>query len=196
MSKAIFIDRDGTLNEEMGYINHPRRFRVFPFTAESIRIFNQLGYLVVVLTNQSGIARGYFSESLLKQVHSKLISDMKMEQARIDAIYYCPHLPGIAESPYSIDCDCRKPKPGMLHRAAKEFQIDLKSSVGIGDRYKDVVFAKENGMLSAMVMTGYGQGEYEYQRNEWSLFPDLVGETLLEVAQQIRNGHIDTIHIK
>jgi D-glycero-D-manno-heptose 1,7-bisphosphate phosphatase len=196
MSKAIFLDRDGTLNEEMGYINHPSRFRLFPFSAESIKIFNQLGYLVIVVTNQSGIARGYFSESLLKQIHSKLISDMKIAQARIDAIYYCPHLPGNGESPYLIDCDCRKPKPGMLKKAAEEFNIDLKNSVGIGDRYKDVLFAKENGMLSAMVMTGYGHGEYEYQRSEWSLFPDLVGETLLDIAQQIQDGHIDTIHRK
>ena len=108
---AVFLDRDGTINEEMGYINHPKRFIVFPFVAQSVRIFNDLGLKVIIVTNQSGVARGYFSEMLVNELHQKLIENIMNEGAKIDAIYYCPHHPIEGKNKYKLDCACRKPKP-------------------------------------------------------------------------------------
>ncbi len=183
--KAIFLDRDGTINEEMGYINHPDRFKIFPFAAESIKIFNQSGFLVIIVTNQSGIARGYYTEDLVKNLHNHLMMEMQSKGARIDAIYYCPHHPtdGLAE--YRKNCDCRKPKPGLILRAIQEHDISLTSSFAIGDRYQDIIMARQLNMKAALVLTGYGLGEYTYNRRQWKHQPDFVGQDLLAVAKQI-----------
>jgi len=184
---AIFLDRDGTINEEMGYINHPDRFIIFPFVAEGIKIFNRLEMPVVVVTNQSGVARGYFKESLVIELHERLMSEMKKQGAKLDAIYFCPHHPKEGQGKYNKDCDCRKPKPGMVLKAAEEFKIDLQKSYMIGDRYKDILFAKNLNLKSALVLTGYGRGEYTFDRETWDFQPDFLGDNLLDVAQQIRN---------
>ncbi len=184
---AVFIDRDGTINEEMGYINHRDRFIIFPFVAESIKIFNSLDFRVIVVTNQSGIARGYFDESLVVGLHDRLINEMKEQNAIIDAIYYCPHHPDVGTGKYHLDCNCRKPRSGMIEAAVKEHEIDLHESYMIGDRYKDILFAKRLNIKSAFVLTGYGKGEYEYQRDSWEYLPDLIGENLLAVARMIKN---------
>lgn len=185
---AIFLDRDGTINEEMGYINHPDRFIIFPFVAESIKIFNKLEFKVVVVTNQSGIARGYFSESLVNKLHDTLIAKMKDKGARIDAIYYCPHHPKEGKGKYKSDCACRKPKPGMVLKAAEEHNIDITKSFMIGDRYKDILFAKNLNIKSGFVLTGYGRGEYVYDREKWNYEPDIIGENLMDIARQIESG--------
>jgi len=190
---AVFLDRDGTINEEMGYINHPSRFIIFPYVAESIRIFNELGLKVVVVTNQSGVARGYFSESLVNKLHKELLEKMKDKEAIIDAIYYCPHHPREGQKKYKIDCPCRKPKPGMILNAVKDHGIDLGSSYMVGDRYKDIVFAKKLGIKSGLVLTGYGRGEYTFHKGNWEYAPDFTGENLLDIAQQIK-AHIKEIN--
>ena len=182
---AVFLDRDGTINEEMGYINHPDRFVVFPFVAEAIRIFNQLGLKVIVVTNQSGIARGYFEESMVIGLHDRLVKGMAQADASIDAIYYCPHHPTEGIKPYRLECDCRKPKPGMIIQAARDHDIDLKKSYMIGDRYKDIVFGNNLNLRTGFVMTGYGKGEYIYQKHQWKRQPDLTAENLLKMARQI-----------
>jgi D-glycero-D-manno-heptose 1,7-bisphosphate phosphatase len=182
---AVFLDRDGTINEEMGYINHPDRFIIFPYVAESIKIFNELDLKVIVVTNQSGVARGYFSESLVKELHLKLQEKMSHEGAKIDAIYYCPHHPKEDLGQYKSDCNCRKPKPGMILKAMKEHDIDLHSSYMIGDRYKDIVFAKNLNVKSGFVLSGYGRGEYTFDKNKWQYEPDFLGDNLLEVARKI-----------
>lgn len=187
---AIFLDRDGTINEEMGYINHPSRFVIFPFVAQSIQIFNQLGFVVVIVTNQSGIAREYFTESMVMELHEKLIREMKEQNARIDAIYYCPHHPTEGKGKYKKNCTCRKPLPGMIESAVKDLNLDLAGSYMVGDRYKDMVFARNLNIKSAFVMTGYGRGEYEYQRNTWDHTPDLVGNDLLDIARMIQKNII------
>jgi len=184
---AVFLDRDGTINEEMGYINHPDRFIVFPFVAESIKIFNELGLKVVVVTNQSGVARGYFSESLVKELHEKLQAKMKDEGAKIDAIYYCPHHPKEGWGKYKVDCTCRKPKPGMILKAAEEHNLDISKSYMIGDRYKDILFAKNLNIKSGFVLTGYGLGEYTFDKMKWEYEPDLIGENLLDIARKIKS---------
>lgn len=183
--RAVFIDRDGTLSEEVGYINHPSRFRLFPYSADAIRHLNENGWLAVVTTNQAGVARGYFSEEIIANVHEGMIKDLESAGARLDGIYYCAHHPSVGEPPYRFDCDCRKPKPGLISRAAHDFGIDLKQSWMVGDRYSDVEVAQNAGVKSAFVLSGYGRGEWEYQRATWSRQPDLVAEDLLSAVEAI-----------
>ena len=180
---AVFIDRDGTISEEVGYINHPSRFRLFPYSAEAIRILNDNDWLAIVITNQAGVARGYFPEEMIASVHDRLKSDLV--NAQLDAIYYCAHHPSVGEPPYRFDCDCRKPKTGLIDCAAKDFEIDLEASWMVGDRYSDIELARNAGLHSAFVLSGYGRGEWEYQRHAWKHQPDMVCENLLEAVNRI-----------
>jgi D-glycero-D-manno-heptose 1,7-bisphosphate phosphatase len=182
---AVFIDRDGTISEEVGYVNHPSRFRLFPYSAEAIRILNDARWLAIVITNQAGVARGYFSEDLMHKIHDQLTLDLQNESARLDALYYCAHHPSVGEPPYCVDCDCRKPKPGLIQQAAKDFEIDLAASWVVGDRYSDIELARNAGLRCAFVLSGYGRGEWEYQSNNWKHRPDLVCENLLEAVKSI-----------
>jgi D-glycero-D-manno-heptose 1,7-bisphosphate phosphatase len=185
MNRAVFMDRDGTISEEVGYVNHPSRFKLFSYSAPAIRNLNDAGWLAIVVTNQAGVARGYFSEDLITQVHEKMKLDLEGQNARLDAVYYCAHHPMVGEPPYRLDCDCRKPKPGLITRAARELNIDLAQSWMIGDRYSDIQLASNSGVHSAFVMSGYGRGEWEHQRSQWECSPDLVAENLLEAINQI-----------
>jgi len=142
MNKIVFLDRDGTINEEMGYINHRDRFRIFNFVPEAIRILKELGYKVIVLTNQSGIARGYFTEEVLTEVHELLQKTLTEKNAKTDKIYYSPHHPTEGKGSYRTDCDCRKPKTSMIKMAEKDFSINRSHSFIIGDRFKDMEFGK------------------------------------------------------
>ena len=186
--RAVFIDRDGTLSEEVGYVNHPTRFRLFPYAAEAIKLLHESGWLAIVITNQAGVARGYFSEEMVNAVHEILSSELQTAGTFIDAIYYCAHHPTVGDAPYRHDCDCRKPKPGLIFRAAKDFDIDLKNSWMIGDRYSDVELAHNGGVRSALVMSGYGRGEWEHQRQNWTHQPDLVADDLLQAVETIATG--------
>jgi D-glycero-D-manno-heptose 1,7-bisphosphate phosphatase len=182
---AVFIDRDGTISEEVGYVNHPSRFQLYPYSFEAIRLLNDENWLAIVITNQAGIARGYFSEDVVKQIHEQMMRKMDEARVRLDAIYYCAHHPTVGEPPYRLDCNCRKPKAGLIERAARDFEIDLPSSWMIGDRYSDIELARNAGLNSAFVLSGYGRGEWEYQRTGWQHQPDLVSENLLESVKQI-----------
>jgi len=179
------MDRDGTISEEVGYVNHPSRYKVFPFAAEAVRTLNKAGWLAVLVTNQAGVARGYFKEELIGEVHKVLASELERDGARLDAIYYCPHHPTVGEPPYRFDCDCRKPRPGLLLRAADELDLDLSRSWMVGDRYSDTELARNAGARSAFVLTGYGRGELEYQSDAWPQRPDLIAENLLEAVKTI-----------
>ena len=185
---AVFIDRDGTISEEVGYVNHPSRYRVFPYAAEAVRLLNERGWLAILITNQAGVARGYFAEEMIAAVHDILIAELAREGARLDAIYYCPHHPSVGESPYRQACDCRKPSPGLIHRAAAEHSIDLASSWMIGDRYSDIELAANAGVHSAFVLSGYGRGELEYSRHRWQREPDLIADDLLAAIKRIVNS--------
>jgi D-glycero-D-manno-heptose 1,7-bisphosphate phosphatase len=183
--RAVFIDRDGTISEEVGYVNHPSRYRVFPYAAEAIKRLNEADWLAILVTNQAGVARGYFTEDVIGAVHSLLAQELARGGAHLDAIYYCPHHPSVGEPPYRFDCDCRKPRPGLIHRAAFDFDIDLAGSWMVGDRYGDTVLARNAGTRAALVLSGYGRGEWEYQRAAWQHQPELVAEDLLEAVEKI-----------
>ncbi|HEY1404950.1 MAG TPA: HAD family hydrolase [Pyrinomonadaceae bacterium] len=183
--RAVFIDRDGTISEEVGYVNHPSRYRVFPYAAEAINQLNEAGWLAILITNQAGVARGYFTEDVIGAVHTLLAGELERGGARLDAIYYCPHHPSVGEPPYRFDCDCRKPRPGLIRRAADDLNIDIAASWMVGDRYSDTELARNAGTRGALVLSGYGRGEWEYQRGAWRHQPDLVAENLLEAVQLI-----------
>lgn len=182
---AVFLDRDGTINEEVGYVNHPDRFWLLPGVAEAIKRLNDAQIFVIVATNQSGVARGYFDESLVRNVHQKMLNLLQEQGARIDKIYYCPHHPTIGPPEYRKDCQCRKPRTGMINKALLELPIDLKHSYCIGDRIKDVYFGHNAGLKSILVLTGYGRGEYEFQRHTWKEEPEFIAENLIEAVKWI-----------
>ncbi len=188
MKRAIFVDRDGTIAEEIGYVNHLSRFRLLPFAVDALRRINDAGFLAVVVTNQAGVARGYFPESLIHEVHARLREVAESGGARIDGIYYCPHHPSAGDLPYRKVCDCRKPKPGLLTRAAADLGIDLMGSYMIGDRYSDVQVGWNAGAHGVLVKTGYGLGELTYLSSRWPTAPEIVAEHLLEAVELIVAG--------
>ena len=185
MKAAVFLDRDGTINEEAGYINHIDRFRIFPWTAAAVRLINDAGLAAVLVTNQSGIARGYFPETLVQEVHTRLQAELAQSGARLDAVYYCPHHPDGKLEAFRQTCGCRKPAPGMLHRAAADLDIDLSTSFVVSDRYQDLVMGFQTGVRGVLVMSGYGKGEYHYHRNSWPRQPDRVSHDLLDAVKWI-----------
>ena len=190
--RAVFIDRDGTISEEVGYINHPSRFSLFPYAPAAIKHLNENGWLAIVITNQAGVARGYFSEDMIQTVHERMTKQLESGGAKLDAVYYCAHHPSVGDPPYRFECDCRKPKPGLISRAAQDFDIGLEESWVVGDRYSDVELARNAGVKSAFVMSGYGRGEWEHQRANWTMQPDLVAESLLEAVAAIVNQKVET----
>ena len=184
-NRAVFLDRDGTVNEEVGYVNHLERFTLLPRVGEAIRLLNQNGLKAVVITNQSGVARGYFPESLVHLVHQKMQDLLKKDGAHLDGIYYCPHHPDVGAPPYRQKCRCRKPEPGLIEEAVKELNLDLRSSYMIGDRGVDVEFAHRVGAKGILVLTGYGKGEWEYWGRQWKESPEYVAQDLFEAVRWI-----------
>ena len=169
--RAVFVDRDGTICEEMGYLNHISRLLVYPFATAAIARLNRADLPVIVVTNQSGVARGIFPESLVHRVHEKMVAELAAGGARVDGVYFCPHATEDA-------CGCRKPHPGMLERAAREHSLALEGSYVVGDRYADLEMAHRVGGRGILVLTGYGRGEYELHGGEWPRPPDHIAADL------------------
>jgi D-glycero-D-manno-heptose 1,7-bisphosphate phosphatase len=179
---AVFIDRDGTLTEEVGYVNHPARLKLLPRAAEAIRRLNAAGVAAVVVTNQAGVARGYFSEDVLHAVNDALRAQLARADARLDGLYACLHHPSEGSAPYRAQCECRKPKPGLLLRAADELGLDLGRSTMVGDKASDLVPGRTVGAAAVLVLTGYGLGEWEYRRRHFEVEPDHVADDLLDAV--------------
>ena len=176
--RAVFLDRDGTIAEEVGYANHISRFVVYPFAAAAIRRLNQANLPVIVVTNQSGVARGFFPESLIGQMHDKMVEQLAAGGAHVDGMYYCPHI-------RDDQCSCRKPLPGMLELAAREHNLEIFGSVLVSDRYNDIQMGHDNGCRTILVLTGYGRGDYEWNRAKWPRQPDHVVENLADAVEII-----------
>jgi len=175
---AVFLDRDGTVTEEVGYLNHVSRFRLLAGVGEAIGRLNQASVPVIVVTNQSGVGRGYFPEQLVRDVHERLKMELLKVGARLDAVYYCPHVS-------ADECNCRKPRTGMLEQAARELRLDLKSSFVVGDRHSDVELAHRAGARSILVRTGYGEGELAWHAKDWARQPEFVAADLLDAVNWI-----------
>jgi D-glycero-D-manno-heptose 1,7-bisphosphate phosphatase len=178
LRRAVFLDRDGTICEEVGYMNHISRLHIFPFAPVAIRRLNDAGFPVIVVTNQSGAGRGYFPESLIAEIHDRIRHDLAVSGARIDAFYACPHR---AEE----GCECRKPHTGMLERAAREHALAIPGSWVVGDRQADVDLAHNARARSIFVLTGYGRGEYEWHARDWPHQPEFVAENLAAAVDKI-----------
>jgi len=182
---AIFLDRDGTLIDEVGYVNDLARVKYLPGAAGAVRRINESGYLTFLVTNQSGIARRIFDIALLDEIHAKIASHLAESGAKLDGIYYCPHLPDAPDPRFRIDCDCRKPHPGMLLNAAREHELDLARSWMIGDSSVDLEAARGASVRSVMVLTGYGRGEMKYRVPFKKLKPEYVAADLPEAVEWI-----------
>jgi D-glycero-D-manno-heptose 1,7-bisphosphate phosphatase len=154
--KAVFLDRDGTLIEEVNYLAHPEQVRLLPGAANAVRELNNAGILAIVVTNQAGVARGYFPESRIAEVHSRLTELLAEHGARIDGFYHCPHHATEGAGEYRVECECRKPKPGMLLTAAREWDVDLARSWMIGDKPSDAEAGIAAGCRAILVQTGHG----------------------------------------
>jgi D-glycero-D-manno-heptose 1,7-bisphosphate phosphatase len=182
---AVFIDRDGTINEQMGYINHLSRFVILPGVAEAFRLLNENGYLAIVVTNQSGVARGYFPMDLVHQIHESLKAFLRTKGANADGILFCPHYPTGTVPEYTKDCDCRKPKAGLIEQAEALFDIDMNRSYMVGDHSTDMELAERCGLKGILVKTGYGLGEIEYALSQKKIKPSHIAGDLLDAVRWI-----------
>lgn len=152
----MFLDRDGTLNVEVDFLRSPEELVLIAGVGEAVRKLNERGFVTCLISNQSGIARGYLSEADLAHVHAKLRDELRRSDSSLDAIYYCPHHPSAGIPPYDVHCECRKPKPGMLVRGAQEFNLDLQRCFVIGDSTVDMQAGNAVGAKTILVQTGYG----------------------------------------
>ena len=182
MHRAIFVDRDGTVSEEVGYMYHAGLYKPFPWTGPAIRRINDSEFKAILTTNQSGVSRGYFTEKTIAEVHDVLKQNLAKSGAHLDAIYYCPHGP-------NDGCDCRKPKAGMLLRAAQDHDIDLNGSLVIGDRFLDLEMARSVGARGVLVKSGDGANELTRHAGD-ELQPQFVAENLLDAVEAILEGRV------
>jgi histidinol-phosphate phosphatase family protein len=175
--RAVFLDRDGTINEEVGYLDDPDRLRLVPGAAEAIRLLNEAGILAIVISNQAGIGRGYFSATTVEAIHKRLAERLAKRGAHYDAVYYCPHHP-------RDECDCRKPKAGMLVQAAREHGIDMRRAFIVGDKASDLEAGQQVGCRTVLVLTGYGEQAREIF-NYYHFRPDYISTDLRDAVQWI-----------
>ena len=189
---GLFFDRDGTLNTELDFISRPEELQLIPNAARAIREANEFGAKVFVITNQSGIARGLFTETDLAAIHHRLIALLAHEGARVDGIYYCPHHPDYGKTPYKKNCSCRKPKPGMLKKAKREHDIQLSRSFVIGDRCIDMMAGKAAGCRTALVLTGYGAVDRDECINKRCV--DFVARDAFEAWIQVKGALLKQKH--
>ncbi|MCX7625046.1 MAG: HAD family hydrolase [Candidatus Sumerlaeaceae bacterium] len=184
---AVFLDRDGTICKEVGYLAHPEQLELLPGSPQAIARLNRAGVIVIVTTNQSGVARGYFTEADVAAVHKRLEELLAARGAWLDAVYYCPHHPEKGMEPYLVDCECRKPKLGMIRRAQEEFLLDIGCSYAVGDKLSDVAFGKAAGLRTVLVLTGYGAGEQQKLASHPALNPDFIARDLSDAVSWIVN---------
>lgn len=187
---AVFLDRDGTINEEVGYLDSMDKLKLFANAAEAIRLINKSGMKAVVITNQSGIARGYFTEEFVRKVHASIQKTLREKGAFIDAFYYCPHHHTEGIGTYRQTCTCRKPEAGMLTTASDEMNIDLARSYAVGDMLKDIQAAGKVGAKGILVKTGYGVNTIEkdlLSESAGNMQPHYIAEDILDAVKWIMN---------
>jgi len=171
LKPAIFLDRDGVLSEEKSYVCTLEDFTIFSYTKECIKKIKEKGYLAIVITNQSGVAKGLFSEEVLQEMNSYLI-----KETDVDAVYYCPHHPKGNIEAYKKECNCRKPQVGMIQKACEDYSIDMGRSYIIGDRASDVLLGKNAGLTTVLLESGYGT-----KRLEQEVTPDYIMKDLRDI---------------
>ena len=191
IKRAVFLDRDGTINEDVGYPNQFSQINIYPDSFEAVRKINQAGFLAVIVTNQSGIGRGFITEGELQVIHQKIESAFSKHKAHLDGFYSCPHYPLSSAPLYRKNCSCRKPNPGLALQAASELNIDLESSYMIGDKVEDMLFGWNIKASSILVLTGFGQKSLSKLKKRGTQ-PAFVAKNLLEAVNWIlRREKID-----
>jgi len=185
--RAVFLDRDGTINEEVNYLSKPEDFRLLPRAAAAIRLLRRHGWLAIVVTNQSGVARGYFAAEDVLAIHERMRRDLARARARLDAVYSCPHHP-------DDRCECRKPGTLLFRQAARDWDLDLSSCCFVGDKLSDLWPGKELGGVTVLVLTGYGPREQEMARQQ-GLTPDYVAADLYAAAKWIVHQDESTVRL-
>ena len=182
--RAVFLDRDGTLSVDSAYPSRYEEISVYPESYEAVKRLNRAGLLAVVVTNQSAVGRGLLTEAALKEIHVRLSDSFAGREARLDAIYSCPHYALSADPRYNEDCGCRKPKPGLALRAAADLGIDLAGSYMVGDKPEDIIFGMNIGATPVLVLTGCGREALAALR-EQGIEPAHVAENILQAAAWI-----------
>ncbi len=183
--KAIFLDRDGTITRHTdNFIVRPRQLFILPHVVEAIKIFNELGFMVVIITNQAVISRGLITPKEMENLHSNLIERLKRKKADIDGVYFCPHHPDGKIPPYNIKCNCRKPNPGLILKAISEFNIDPKKSFMIGDAIIDVLAGQNAKVKTIQVKTGPGHPRLDKMYG--NIKPDFTSKNLKEAAKIVK----------
>jgi D-glycero-D-manno-heptose 1,7-bisphosphate phosphatase len=185
--KAVILDRDGTMIEDVGYLDRLERLKLFPYTVDAVRLLNAGGYKVVVVTSQNGVANGVLTEEFLAEAHAHMSNLFAAAGAKVEGYYYCPHSPHAPVERYRTDCECRKPKPGMILAAARDHALDLAQSIVIGDRWRDIEMGLAAGTKAILVETGYGRTEAT--RRPARIAPVPVAGTLIEAVSLVLHGH-------
>ncbi len=184
MKPAVFLDRDGTLNEDIGFPNRISQVHLYPFAVEAVRLLRDAGFAAVVVTHQSGVGRGFFDEAAVRALHDAFAAQFQAAGAPLDGIYYCPHDSSPGRPGFGQGCECRKPLPGLGLRAARELGLDLGRSFMVGDKVDDVAFGRAIGATPVLVRTGYGE-ETSHSRALAEARPAYIAATLLDAARWI-----------
>ncbi len=183
--RAVFFDRDGTLNKEIGYLHDPSLLELYSFAGKAVALVNRADLLTIVVTNQAGVAQGLFEEPALEKIHRQLSDRIQAAGGKLDGIFYCPHHPRAIVETYRVDCNCRKPGGGMLERAATRVGIELERSFIVGDRYVDIQAGHRAGARSVLVLTGFGKHEWEAGQAQEQRQPDYVAKDVYQAVQWI-----------
>ncbi len=186
---AIFLDRDGTINQEVGYLDSEDKLVVLPSAFEAVRLINISGFKAVVVTNQAGVAKGFFNEEFVRLINGRIQAVMIEKGAVIDRFYFCPHHPSEGIDPYRMICKCRKPEPGLLTQAAVDLDIDLARSYMIGDHLRDVETAHRVGAKGILIMTGHGSDQIQTEQINSLNRPDHIAADILEAVHWILKDH-------
>ena len=187
LKKAVFLDRDGTINwDENGYINNPDDFHLYPYAGKAIAELNKMDFLIFVVTNQSGVARDIYKIQDIEAIHDKMNMCLKEFGAHIDEIFFSPYHKLGKIIPYNVDHEDRKPGLGMFKRALKKYHFNIKSSFMIGDRYSDIAFGKKAGLTTILVLTGNGEKEFYQKRNDREYKPDFIVKNLISATGLIK----------
>ncbi|MBD3413314.1 MAG: HAD-IIIA family hydrolase [Candidatus Aminicenantes bacterium] len=189
-NKAVLLDRDGNINEDIGYPDSYKRIKIYPYSYEAVRKINQSGFLALIVTNQSGVGRGLIPEKELQKIHKKMEKSFQKQGARIDRFYYCPHYVNSLNPKYKKDCQCRKPNPGMALKAARELDIDLSQSYMIGDKVEDILFGVNIKATPILVLTGFGKRAQD-QLEKMKIHPAYVAKNLLDAVNWILKNEPD-----
>ena len=181
--RAVFLDRDGTMFEDVGYLDRLERLKLFPYTIDAVRLLNRGGYKVIVVTSQNGVAQGVLTEDFLSEAHAHVSRLVEAAGGKIDGYYYCPHSTHAVVERYRTECDCRKPKPGMILAAARDHSLDIARSFVVGDRWRDIEMGIAAGARAVLVETGYGRTEASRRPAGIPSVP--VAQTLIDATSWI-----------